>query len=312
MIVSIEEKARPCPGVERAVSMAEDVLRRGEPLYIIGQLIHNRREVEHLKELGLQKIQPKSLDEYSKDGKLEGAGFLIRSHGEMASTIQVVQNCKMKIVDATCPIVHHSQELVDQHVREGWGIIIAGSKDHAEVRGLIDRTKGSGIVVSSKEEAKVLDKENRSLLIAQTTIDPLLFAEIRKILSSRFSGLKIVDTTCRFLQNRQTDIKRFAAEQELVILVGGKNSSNCRLLYNTAQKVNERAYWVEGPDDIDIKWFKDVKKIGITGCASTPHWQLDELRSFIENHTKDKYPKGLKNRKGGTFLWWMRKNNPMN
>lgn len=308
MIVTVESKARPCPGVERAVAMAENILRRDETLYSIGQLIHNRREVERLGHMGLRVMKPESLDELLKKNEFNGEYFLIRTHGETVDILEKVQESTIHIVDATCPIVRHSQKLVDQHVSEGWGIIIAGDKKHAEVRGLLDRTKGCGVVISNIEEVKHLEFEHRSLLLAQTTIDSRFFSEVRIHLSKKLSDLKIVDTTCRFIRNRQDDVRAFSAEQDVFIIVGGDNSANCRLLYDSAVEINPRSYRLEEPRDIDKNWLMNCVSVGISGGASTPRWQLKEIQSHITNYENEKNPKGLANRKGGNFLWWTRKN----
>ena len=307
MHITVDPKAKPCPGVERAIALAEDVLRRGEPLFAAGQLIHNRREVERLERLGLQLITPETLSDKHRRKRLFGRHFILRAHGESQDIILKAKSCGMKIIDATCPIVRHSQELVEQHTRDGWRIVIVGNPEHPEVRGLLARAGENGTVVSDSGQAQKLDVENRSLLLAQTTVDPNRFAEVRRILSGRTQGLKIVDTVCRYLRNRQTDIQAFAAEQESVIVVVGKNSSNGRLLYETARCVNKNTLLVEGPDELKTSLFKNGARVGISGGASTPRWQLDEMRMFLEN-IREINPKGFINIKGGKFLWWMRKN----
>jgi len=308
MLITIESKARPCPGVERAIALAEDLLRRGEALYTFGQLIHNRREIERLAGLGLKQINPEYLSDKAKRRLYNGKAFLIRAHGEPLEVLERIQAAGMHVADATCPIVKHSQELVDHHVRDGWRIIIAGDPDHPEVVGLSARSDNTAAVVSNAEEARKRDFEERSLLLAQTTVDPVVFAEIRHILSGKLSGLKIVDTTCRFLKTRQNDVATFAREQEALVFVGGKNSSNGRLLYQTAKAVNKRTVPAEGPEDVRSDAFKGLSRVGISGGASTPRWQLEEMRLFLENHRHVKNPKGFKNKKGGPFLWLMRKN----
>ncbi len=308
MLITIETNAKPCPGVERAILMAEEVLLKGNVLYSVGQLIHNRREVERLENLGLKLIKPGKLANLANRGESANPYFLVRTHGEPEEILQSAREYGFKIVDATCPIVQHSQDIVDQHVREGWGIIIVGNKTHPEVIGLLTRTNGNGIIVYSKEEAIQQDFEERSLLLAQTTIDPVLFSEVRKILSGKLSNLKIVDTTCRFIHNRQSDIRTFSSQQNVVIIVGGENSSNCRLLHKTALKVNGHSFKVEQPEEIDKEWLKDAEKIGISGGASTPRWQLEEMKNYLSNHKTVENPKGLKNSKGGKFPWWMKKN----
>ena len=308
MIVTVEAMARPCPGVEQAVVLTEEALRRGEPLYTVGQLIHNRREVERLQGLDLHHIDSGNFDDLSGRENFKDSQFLVRTHGESEDVLKKAQECGLKIVDATCSIVRHSQNLVDQHVREGWGIIIAGDKVHAEVKALVGRTKGCGVVVSTLEEIEHQNFEDRSLLLAQTTIDPVFFSKIRRILSTRLSGLKIVDTTCRFLRNRQDDITAFSSKHDLIIFVGGNNSANCNLLHKAALEVNKRSFRTEGPEDVQKKWFRKGDRVGISGGASTPRWQLEEMRSYLSNHKYGKNPKGLKNRKGGKFLWWKLKN----
>jgi len=308
MIITVETMARPCPGVDRAIALAEEILGKGQVLYSVGQLIHNRREIERLQRMGLRHMKPDILANLKNREKFANAHFLVRTHGESAEIIQKVEEQELSIVDATCPIVHHSHDLVDQHTREGWRIIIAGNKMHPEVISLLARTRGNGVVVSSEKDALKNDSENRSLLIAQSTIHPDLFSKIRKILSGKLPGLKIVDTTCRFIRNRQNDVASFGMLHDVVIIVGGKNSSNCRLLYSTSLKVNPRSYMVEAPSEVENAWFGTNDRIGITGGASTPRWQLEEMKSYLNNHQSEENPQGLKNRKGGKFLCWMRKN----
>ncbi|NQT27123.1 4-hydroxy-3-methylbut-2-enyl diphosphate reductase [candidate division KSB1 bacterium] len=308
MNVTIESKARPCPGVERAITMAEDALRHGSKVFSIGEMIHNRREIDRLKKLGLYEITAEKLTDPQMKSDFEEASLLIRAHGEPQHVIDLARSAGLKIINATCPIVTHSQTVVDQHVEDGWGIFIVGKPDHPEVIGLMDRTRGNGMVISSLTEAKNADLEERTLLLAQSTANPDLFHDICKLLSSRISGLKIMDTTCRFIRTRQKDIQGFVENKDIVLVIGGKKSSNCRLLYEKARILNEQTYRLRGPDDIDWTWFKDGERVGVTGGASTPKWQLEEIRSSLENHKIKKNPKGLKNSKGGKFLWWMRKN----
>jgi len=308
MNVTIESRARPCPGVEHAIAMAEDALRHGSKVFSVGELIHNSREIGRLKKLGLSEITAEELGDPKMKDEFEDASLLIRAHGESEHVIDLARDAGLNILNATCPIVTHSQTVIDQHVDDGWGVVIVGRPDHPETMALLDRTHGNGVVISSLEEANVAELEERSLLLAQSTANPDLFHDICKELSSRISGLKIMDTTCRFIRTRQKDIQTFAEDQDIVLVIGGKKSSNCRLLYEKAKSQNELTFRLQSPDDIDWTWFKDGEKVGVTGGASTPKWQLEEIRSSLENHKIEKNPKGLKNRKGGKFLWWMRKN----
>ena len=306
MIVTIDPQARPCPGVEQAVLKTEERLRQNETIYAIGDLIHNRREVARLEDLGLNVVSEQTLDDSLEKGDLKDKWFLIRAHGERENVIEKARKAGMKILDAACPIVLHSQKIVDDHIKEGWGVIIAGKKTHPEVVGLVSRSRGLATVIDSVPGSSQ-EFDNRSVLLAQSTIDPDLFDRIRARLIKKIPGLKVVDTTCRFLQKRQESIRQFSAEQDIVIHVGGKNSSNGQLLYKTGLQVNERTYHVSACEEVDSGWFRTGDCVGVTGCASTPRWQLDEMQYYLQNLTIDKNPKGLKNRKGGKFLWWTRK-----
>ena len=307
MIVTIESRAKPCPGVEEAIALTEECLRHGESLVTLGELIHNRREIGRLKNLGLRHVTQDELNALLQ-AEANTYRFLVRTHGESMEILNQIKSHGISIVDTTCPIVKHSQALIDQHVREGWSIIIVGNENHAEVRALKTRIPGNGSVISKLEEAETGEFDDRTLLIAQTTVDPAFFSEVRKVLSAKLTRLKIVDTTCRYVRNRQKDIEAFSESNDVVIFVCGPNSANCRLLYETAKTVNPSVYLVEASDQIQKVWLKDVERVGISGGASTPRWQLDELARALEAIQDKKSPKGEKNRKGGKYSWWKRKN----
>lgn len=292
MVITIESKAKPCPGVQRAIQLTEDVLKKRDEIFSIGQLIHNRREIERLHKMGLRCQNSSLFTSRSTNNGVNGAYFLVRTHGESADVLQEVNKRGYQILDATCPIVRHSQEIVDQHVREGWRIVIAGNKEHPEVQGLLTRTRGTGMVVSSQQEVENQAVQEHTLLLAQTTIDPNLFVKVHNILSRRISDLKIVDTTCQYLRHRQNDIKSFSAKQDVLLIVGGKTSANCQLLYHTAKEINTRTYKIEGPEEIVLEWFQDGDKVGISGGASTPFWQLEEARKYLECMLIENNPKG--------------------
>ncbi|MBN2417482.1 hypothetical protein JXO52_16720 [bacterium] len=299
--IQIDPKAKACPGVADGVLLTVDALGKVKQLYTVGQLIHNEREVARLVKLGLKIIQPAFILGLDPKVKLKQTGFLIRCHGEPAELIGLAKDAGMKVYDATCSIVKRSQKIVREHAREAYRILIAGKPGHAEVVGLLDASMGTGIVVSGPGDIETLEIENRTLLIAQTTIDPASFAEITEAARNRIPGVKIIDTTCRFITNRLEDMRDFGQRHDVVLLVGGKKSSNCRLLYEQLMNVNRRSYKVASPEDVDPAWLGGASSIGITGAASTPSWQLEEMHDFIENIVNN--PKGLNNRKGGKRTW---------
>ncbi|MBN2029999.1 4-hydroxy-3-methylbut-2-enyl diphosphate reductase [bacterium] len=282
MIITIESKAKPCPGVRRAIALTEEVLKRGEEVFSIGQLIHNRREVERLQKMGLQIQESDLFADLLNRHDPNGGYFLVRTHGESEEILRKVHDKGFRMLDTTCPIVGHSQKIVDEHVRGGWHIVIAGNREHPEVKGLLTRTQGLGRVISSRQEAENQDFQEHTLLLAQTTVDPVLFSEVTHVLSKKRLGLKIMDTTCQFLHHRQNDIRTFGSQQDIVLIIGGKQSANCQLLYRTVKEVNPRVFKIEGPEEIDLEWFQDDDSVGISGGASTPRWQLDEVKKYLK------------------------------
>lgn len=290
MKIYIEPKAQPCPGVTNAIAKAEALLSKNKKVYLLGQLIHNQREINRMKEIGLQQITREELFDNAAQYNYSEKYFLIRSHGELEEVVQKAREKNFNIVDATCPIVQHSHKLITQHIKKGWKIVIVGNKEHQEVNALLASTNGKGVVISSLEEIKNYDFDNKSLLIAQTTIDPDFFTDVRKKLLSRFNQFTAIDTTCRYLHRRKKQIKKFASMMNIVLLVGGSQSSNCKMLYEYSLKHNKRSHKIEKPGDINLKWFRKNDKVGITGGASTPRWQLKEVKRYLENNFSDKSP----------------------
>ncbi|MCK5149079.1 4-hydroxy-3-methylbut-2-enyl diphosphate reductase [bacterium] len=311
MKVTIDPKCKPCPGVDNILHLAEDVLARNEIVYTVGDLIHNKREIDRLVDMGLEKVSAEFICNYKDDPSKADPYFLIRAHGEAPELIEAARKAKMIILDGTCPIVKHSQDIIDQHARDGWRILIAGKHQHAEVVGLMGYTHGNGAVVSNIKEASSVELESRSLLLAQTTIDPLFYSKIRKKITSRITGLKVIDSTCRFIGNRCKDVENFAQLNDAVIMLGGTNSSNCRLLFKTLRAVNNNSQHIESGASLDYNLLNDAESVGITGGASTPTWQIEELKNFLESTPvpeEDNSPEGLKNTKGGNILWRIWKN----
>ena len=305
MKVVVDSKAKVCPGVDRILALVEEGLGQGATVYAVGELIHNPREIARLEALGLKRLSAEALLNAKDHPEFRGAAFLVRAHGESPEILGAAKDAGMRILDGTCPIVKHSQELVSQHAREGWRIVVAGKGIHAEVTGLLGHARGMGVAVESVEEAETVELESRTLLLAQTTIDPDLFTAIRQCLVRRMTGLKVQDTTCRFIRNRRKDVETFAREHDAVVLIGGVRSSNSRLLYETAKAVNPRTQKVQSPEEVDWSLIADAATVGITSGASTPAWQIEELRDYLENRPTDtdNNPQGLKNTKGGNILW---------
>lgn len=269
----IDPLAGFCGGVRRAIDLVEKVLLNGEKLAVKGELIHNRLEVERLSRLGLQPIC--ELEE------ADGKSILVRTHGEEGDFFAKAKNLKIKVLDATCPKVMRSQKVIQRAHREGKQIIIVGHLNHPEVIALQGHCDNSAIVVNQEDTSSPISIDRPTLLIAQTTVAPAMFANWRKRLKKQIKELDIFDSKCSFVTRRQRELRKFAAEHAAIIFVGGKHSSNSRLLADVCRQVNPRTLFVEDETELDINWLKSYPEVGISGSASTPMWLLQRVAQVV-------------------------------
>ncbi len=289
--ISIEEKSGFCFGVTRVIGKAEEILDRGEKLYCLGQIVHNESEVRRLIEKGIIFIEKEDLE------RLHGVKVLIRAHGEPPETYRIAEKNNIELIDGTCPIVSRLQKRIrDDHGSGGQGrkIIIYGKKDHPEVVGLTGQTDNQALVITNPDMLKDVQLSPDVSLYAQTTMDTGGFIRLREALESAMerSGystekLRINDTICRHISHRQPGIRKFAAENDVVIFVAGKKSSNGRVLYEVCKSVNANSYFVSDPEEVRKEWFERAEKAGICGATSTPRWLLEDVASRVDELTKN-------------------------
>lgn len=270
----IDPRAGFCGGVKRAVDLAEEVLDKEGQLVVRGELIHNRLEMERLCELGLEIVE---------DLKRTGTRpILVRTHGEEGHFFQKTAELNLSIIDATCPKVKRSQRVIRRAHEAGKQIVIVGQVNHPEVIALQGHCAGTAIVVRSEENPPVIDPERPTLLIAQTTVSPEIFSRWQERLQRQTQDLEIFDSRCSFVTRRQKELMDFAREHPAVVFVGGRNSSNTALLYNVCRQVNPRSYFIENETELNLQWFKDLDRVGVSGSASTPMWLLKKVAEAIE------------------------------
>ena len=285
MKVIIDETAGFCWGVVRTLENVERILdeNKGENIYVLGQIIHNPKEIERLENIGLKTISHEDLPRVSK----ENAVVIIRAHGEPPSTYKLAEDLGIKLVDATCPLVKRLQERIYQRYTNGWNIIIYGKKEHSEVIGLRGVCNDDCRVIRTLEEARELELKDRTVLFSQTTMDKDLFSEIEEELKKKADAdadlvFEAKNTICSYVSNRLGNLQRFGEANEVVIFVAGRNSSNGKILYNVCKGVNEATHFIEDIEEIDYSWFDGAKTIGITGATSTPQWFMRVVKDEIE------------------------------
>jgi 4-hydroxy-3-methylbut-2-en-1-yl diphosphate reductase len=270
----IDPRAGFCGGVRRAITVAEKLLLKGGKLAVKGELIHNRLEMERLCNMGLEFV-----DDLAQTGPRP---ILVRTHGEEGKFFEQAHELDLEIVDATCPKVRRSQEVIRQAHELGKQIVIAGHINHPEVIALQGHCDGKAIVVRGDEIPPDLDPGRPTLLIAQTTVSPEIYSRWQVTLQKLIPDLEVFDSRCSFVTRRQKELKKFAAQHPAIVFVGGRNSSNTALLYDVCRQVNPNTYFIENETELDPDWFKSLDRVGISGSASTPMWLLQKVAEAVE------------------------------
>jgi 4-hydroxy-3-methylbut-2-enyl diphosphate reductase len=291
MIVRIDASAGFCWGVIRTVNIAESELKNNQQdtkLYVLGDIIHNPMEISRLQNEGLNTITHENLSGV-KDGKV-----LIRAHGEPPSTFEKARELGIEIIDATCPVVKKVQERIKKFYDSGYQIVIYGKIDHAEVIGLVGQTNGEAIVIKSLQEIDKVDLGRKTVLFSQTTMDKQTFHQLKEEFQKRIKELIVEtfqeqasefhakDTICGQVFGRDKKLREFASQNDIMIFVAGRVSSNGKVLFHISLEANPRTYFVEDESELNPQWFQDVHKVGISGATSTPQWLMEKVKHKIE------------------------------
>jgi 4-hydroxy-3-methylbut-2-enyl diphosphate reductase len=287
--IEIDNGSGFCFGVTTAIRKAEEELAKGETLYCLGDIVHNGKECDRLKQMGLITINHEQL------AQLHDVKVLFRAHGEPPETYELASQNHIEIIDATCPVVLQLQKRIKRQFDSNnvqWSmvngqcpqIVIFGKKGHAEVLGLVGQTKSSAIVIESFEEVKKLDFNHDIYLYSQTTKSLDEFHRIIDYIQGHISPeaqFQCFDTICRSVANRMPNISQFATKHDLILFVCGKKSSNGKVLFNECLRVNPNSHQIEDPGEIRPEWLEGINTIGICGATSTPKWLMEQCRDSI-------------------------------
>ena len=283
--VEIDEGSGFCFGVVTAINKAEEELAKGETLYCLGDIVHNSREVERLKTMGLITI---NREEFKQ---LRNVKVLLRAHGEPPETYMIARENNIEIIDATCPVVLRLQKRIKQEFLQDAAndekqIVIYGKNGHAEVLGLVGQTDGKAIVIEKAEEVKKLDLNKSIRLFSQTTKSLDEFQEIVAYIKQNISPeatFEYYDTICRQVANRMPKLREFAATHDLIFFVSGKKSSNGKMLFEECLKVNANSHLIDNEKEIDPSLLQNVQSIGVCGATSTPKWLMEKIYNHIQS-----------------------------
>tara|TARA_B100001540_G_scaffold313121_1_gene335459 strand:+ start:579 stop:1424 length:846 start_codon:yes stop_codon:yes gene_type:complete len=268
--IILADSAGVCFGVENAVSTAEKELLKNKKVYSYGPLIHNPQSIEKLEENGLEVINKIE----NKHGKI-----IIRAHGITIEEESKLGETGSELIDMTCPIVKRLQFAIKALTEDGYHVIIVGDENHPEIIGAKSYGKNNISIIKSVSEVDDLsNKFNRLGVVAQTTIPVENFWRVVDRLKTIDElDLKVIDTLCDDIHNKQVEAKEIAKDVDVMIIIGGKNSSNTKEIAKICKKVNPLTYQVETYDQLrQLKIDFKNKTVGISAGASTPPWIIKE------------------------------------
>ena len=277
MEIRLAKSAGFCFGVKRAVEQVYTQADSGKKIYTYGQIIHNEEVVKDLEKKGVHVIDETNLDEVS-----EGT-VIIRSHGVEKAVCDRIQERGLECVDATCPFVKRIHKVVEKESAAGKQIVIIGSATHPEVVGIMGWSSTPVVVIETEEEAEnfVLENDREICVVSQTTFNYIKFHKIVEKLTKKGYNVSVVNTICNATEERQTEAREIAREADVMIVIGGKHSSNSRKLYEICAKECVHTYFIQTLADLKLELPKSVGLVGITAGASTPNNIIEEVQNYV-------------------------------
>ena len=274
MKLELAESYGFCFGVKRAIKIAED--NKDSATY--GPLIHNSKEIARLE----KDFQVGLTDDY-KTFK-SGDKAIVRTHGIPKNELKELKENNVNVVDATCPYVTKPQQICQEMSEDGYSIVIFGDEAHPEIKGVKSYATYGGVVVTSPEELKDVKLGERVALVAQTTRKVEDYMEIANYLIPRHKEVRIFNTICNATFENQEAVRKISKKADVMIIIGGKNSSNTKQLFSISKDNCEDSYHIEDENDLDFQWFENKNFCGISAGASTPDWIIQNIVNLIEKN----------------------------
>lgn len=278
MEVRLADFAGFCFGVQRAVDKVYELIKTGKTIYTYGPIVHNESVVGDLEQKGVHVLETRESLEQLTEGCV-----VIRAHGVPKAIYELLEQKGISYVDATCPFVKRIHKIVERESRAGKHIIVIGNAGHPEVEGIMGWCSSTVDVLETPEEAlKYRPPEGRELcIVAQTTYNYKKFQYIVEIFQEKGYNDIVVDTICNATEERQRSAKAIAAEADVMIVIGGKHSSNTRKLYEICSRECANTYFIQTLDDLHLELPKAVRLVGITAGASTPNKLIEEVQNYV-------------------------------
>lgn len=267
MKIELAESYGFCFGVKRAIKIAEE--NRNSSTY--GPLIHNANEIDRLKR-DFNVALSENLDSFRS-----GETAVIRTHGIPKQELSLLHERHVNVVDATCPYVTKPQQIVEEMSVQGYDIVIFGDEAHPEIKGVKSYADGNVYVVNTPEEIDTLKLREKVAVVAQTTRKIEDYQQIVARLMTERKEVRVFNTICNATFDNQDAVRKLAAKADVMIVIGGKNSSNTKQLFAISKAECSQSYHIESREDLDPVWFENKQLCGISAGASTPDWIIDEV-----------------------------------
>lgn len=256
--------------------MVEKALEEEGKVYCLGSLIHNQQVIERLAQKGLVTVE--------KVGDIPaGVKFVVRSHGIDPGIVESIVARGGEILDATCPFVRRAQLMAKKFHEENYEVVICGDPAHAEVIGINAWAKNCAKIIHDASEVKNLEFKNTVGVLSQTTQKKELFDSVVRELAKKTKNLVIENTICLDSSTKQAEVSALAKKVDLMIVVGGKNSSNTGKLVQLSEAQKTPTKHIETAAEVQKEWFCAVQKVGIAAGASTAQFLIDEVVDKINS-----------------------------
>jgi len=272
--IKLAENYGFCFGVKRAIEIAEE----SKNAYTYGPLIHNREEINRLQE-NFNVTTAHEIDELENTDRV-----IIRTHGIVKDELKKLNESGKEIINATCPFVTKPQEIVEQMSQEGYKVVIFGDEKHPEVKGVKSYAVNEPIVVMGIEDLEGHHLGVKVAVVSQTTRKVKEFMKIVNHLIENVKEVRVFNTICNATFENQEAADKLSKEADVMIVIGGKNSSNTKQLFSIVERNCEDSYHIEVPEELQPEWFEGKKLCGVTAGASTPDWiiqnVIEKIRKF--------------------------------
>ena len=272
MKIELAESYGFCFGVKRAIKIAEE--NKNAATY--GPLIHNSKEIARLD----RDYQVGLVEDFTTFQP--GDKAIVRTHGIVKEELAALKATGVDVVDATCPFVTKPQEIAQEMSEAGYSVVIFGDEKHPEIKGVKSYATNGATVVTNVTDLENLKLHERIALIAQTTRKVEDYMEIANYLIPRHKEVRVFNTICNATFENQDAVRKLSKKADVMVIIGGKNSSNTKQLFNIAQEHCSNSYHIEDEREIDISWFENKKLCGISAGASTPYWIIQNVVDAIE------------------------------